>query len=270
MNSLRAAFSKHALRLLFIILLPAAVAAQTAQTSSDTRPAEELWEKAVAAKGGREQLQKVESLLIWYRATWRNFLGIVEHRGDVETLYAFPDKMWSWDDGLPPPFGLTVRWVDVSRNRHCTLYKGAAAPVCGAASNVRSPGDEGLVRAQYLYLLETRWVKPTPVGVSEGHVGLKSVDVLRTRFREMRIDYFLDRKTHLPARVTVFFEKSGRVLESLDFSEYAAVGGVLMPGKQERGHINFQINPPYDESVFTRPPTLEAGPHAWRRPEPSR
>ena len=266
MNSLRAAFSKHALRLLFIILLPAAVAAQPAQTSSDTRRAEELWEKAVAAKGGREQLQKVESLLIWYSDTTRNFLGVVVHRGDVETLYAFPDKMWSWDDGLPAPFTLSVGWIDVSRNRSCRVSEGSKAVTCGAVRNVRSPGDEGLVRAQYLYLLETRWVKPTPVGVSEGHVGLKTVDVLRTRFREMRIDYFLDRKTHLPARVTVFFEKSGRVLESLDFSEYASVGGVLMPGKQVRGHINFQINPPYDETVFTRPPTLEAGPHAWHRP----
>jgi hypothetical protein len=266
MNSLRAVFPGRALRLLFIILLPAAVSAQAGQDSQDTRRAEALWEQAVAAKGGREQLQKVDSLLLWYRDTTRNFLGGVVHRGDVETLYVFPDKMWSWDDGLPPPFSLTVRWVDVSRNRRCTLYKGADAPVCGAARNVRSLGDEGLVRAQYLYLLETRWVKPTPVGVSGGHIGLKKVDVLRTRFREMRIDYYLDRKTHLPARVTVLFEKSGRELESLDFSEYAVVGGVMMPGKQERGHINFQINPPYDESVFTRPPTLEAGPHAWRLP----
>ncbi|HJQ34728.1 MAG TPA: hypothetical protein VJ866_21445 [Pyrinomonadaceae bacterium] len=265
MNSLRAAFSKHALRLLLILCLPAAVAAQSAQTAADTRSAEELWEKAVAAKGGREQLQKVNSLLLWYRDTWRNFLGIVEHRGDVEALYVFPDKIWSWDDGLPPPFTLSAGWIDVSRNRQCHISKGSGAVTCGAARNVRSPGDEGLVRVQYLYLLETRWVKPTPVGVSEGRIGLKKVDVLRTRFRENRIDYFLDRKTHLPLRVTVFFV-SGRVQESLDFSEYTNVGGVMMPGKQERGHINFQINPPYDETVFTRPPALEAGPHAWRLP----
>ncbi|HWW74394.1 MAG TPA: hypothetical protein VNZ44_03310 [Pyrinomonadaceae bacterium] len=266
MNLLRAAFSKHALRLLFVILLPTAVAAQGAQNIQDTRRAEELWEQAVAAKGGREQLQKVESLLLSYRSTWRNFLGIVEHRGDVEALYAFPDKIWSWDDGLPPPFTLSVGWIDVSRNKRCHISKGSGAVTCGPARNVRSPGDEGLVRVQYLYLLETRWVKPTPVGVSEARIGFKKVDVLQTRFRETRIDYYLDRKTHLPARVTVFFEKSGRELESLDFSEYADVGGVMMPGKQERGHINFQINPPYDEAVFTRPPALEAGPHAWRRP----
>jgi len=266
MNSLRAAFSKHALSLLFILCLPAAAAAQTARTSADAWLAQELWEKAVAAKGGREQLQKVESLLITYRSTWRNFLGIVEHRGDVETLYAFPDRLWSWDDDLPPPFGMSVGWVDLGRNRHCVLHKGATAPSCNTGRPPGGPGDRGLVRVQYLYLLETRWVRPTPVGVSEGRIGLKKVDVLQTRFRETRIDYFLDRKTHLPLRVAFTEDPRQRTPVTYDFSEYVNVGGVMMPGKQERGHLNFQINPPYDEAVFTRPPTLEAGPHAWRLP----
>ena len=264
MNPLRAVFSRHALRLLFILLLPAAASAQAAHGSQDTRRAEELWEQAVAAKGGREQLYKVNGLLISYRDTVRNFLGVVVHRGDVETLYAFPDRLWSWDDGLPPPFSLTVRWVDLSRNRSCVLYKGAAAPTCDTAQPPGGPNDHGLAQTQYLYLLETRWVKPTPVGVSEGRIGLKKVDVLHARFRDNRIDYFLDRKTRLPLRVSVFYKDSKRATLSLDFSEYASVGGVMMPGGQHKGHINFQINPPYDEAVFTRPPSLEAGPHAWR------
>jgi hypothetical protein len=256
----------HALCLLFILLLPAAAAAQATQDSQDTRRAEELWEQAVAAKGGREQLHRVNSLLIYYRDTTRNFLGVVVHRGDVEALYVFPDKTWAWDDGLPPPFSLTVGWLDVARNRRCTLYKGATAPVCGPAEHKGSPADEGLTQTQYLYLLETRWVKPTPVGVTEGHIGLKKVDVLHTRFRNKRIDYFLDRKTHLPLRVSSFYGQSERATFSFDFSEYVSVGGVMMPGKQKSGHINFQINPPYDEAVFTRPPSFEAGPHAWRLP----
>jgi hypothetical protein len=264
MNSLRTVFPRHALCLLFIILLPAAAAAQSEHDSQDTQRAEALWEQAVAAKGGREQLYKVNSLLIYYSDTWRNFLGGVVHRGDFEALHVFPDKTWTWDDALPPPFSLTVSSLDVSRNRRCVLYKGAAAPTCGAAEHPRSPADEWLAQTQYLYLLETRWVKPTPVGVSEGRIGLKKVDVLHARFRERRIDYFLDRKTHLPLHVSVFHGTSARATISLDFSEYVNLGGLMMPGKQKHGHINFQINPPYDEAVFTRPPSLEAGPHAWR------
>lgn len=260
-------FSRRALGLLFILLLPApAASAQSARDAQDARRAEALWEQAVAAKGGREQLYKVNSLLLSYRETARNFLGVVVHRGDVAALHVFPDKTWSWDDGLPPPFGLTVGWVDLGRNRRCTLHKGAAAPACGPAARAGSPGDEGLVRAQYLYLLETKWVKPAPSGVSEARVGLRRVDVLHTRFRDERIDYFLDRKTRLPLRVSVFYKDGERATLTLDFSEYASVGGVMLPGRQKNGRINFQLNPAYDEAVFTRPPSIEAGPQAWRLP----
>jgi hypothetical protein len=261
MNSLRADFARYALCLLLILFLSAASSAQDAQ---DSRRAEELWEQAVAAKGGREQLYKVNSLLISYRDTVRNFLGVVVHRGDFEALHVFPDRTWTWDGALPPPFTLSVSSLDVSRNRRCRISEGAPTPTCGAAEHPALPADEGLVQVQYLYLLETRWVKPTPVGVTEERIGLKKVDVLHARFREKRIDYFLDRKTHLPLRVSVFHGRSERATLSYNFSEYAIIGGVMMPGKQMSGHINFQINPPYDESVFTRPPSLEAGPHAWR------
>jgi hypothetical protein len=261
MNSLRPVFARHAFRLLFILLLPAAA---SAQDSRDARRAEALWEQAVAAKGGRGRLYEVGSLLISYRDTARNFLGVVVHRGDFEALHVFPDRIWTWDDALPPPFKLTVGWLDLGRNRRCVLYEGAAAPACAAAERPGPPADEGLVQTQYLYLLETRWVKPTPVGVGAGRVGLKKVDVLHARFRDRRIDYFLDRETRLPLRVSVFRGTGARATLSLDFSEYASVGGVMLPGRQGRGRIDFQINPPYDESVFTRPPSLEAGPHAWR------
>ena len=254
----------RALGLFFILSLPAPALAQAGRGAADVWLAEELWERAVAAKGGREQLRRVGSLLISYRDTVRNFLGVVVHRGDVETLHVFPDRTWSWDDGLPPPFTLTVGWLDVSRNRRCVLYKGAAAQTCGPAERPGSPADEGLAQAQYLYLLETRWVRPAPVGVSEGRVGRRQVDVLHTRFRDRRVDYSLDRKTHLPLRVSVFYGDAERATLTLDFSEYVNVGGVMMPGRQGRGRINFQINPPYDEAVFTRPPSIEAGPKAWR------
>ena len=258
-------FIKHALRVLFILTLPASAFAGETQESQNTRQAQALWEQAVAAKGGREQLYRVNSLLISYRDTVRNFLGVVVHRGDVETLYAFPGRMWGWDDGLPPPFSLTVTLLDVGRDRRCALYKGAAAPVCDPARRKGVEPDEGLVQAQLLYLLETRWVKPTPVGVTREWVGLKKVDVLHARFQDKRVDYFLDGKTHLPVRVSIFYGASERTALSFEFSDYAPVGGVQMPGKQKSAKINFDLNPAYDEGVFTRPPSVEAGPKAWRR-----
>jgi hypothetical protein len=255
---------EHAFLVFFILLLPTSAVADEIQESQSTRQAQALWEQAVAAKGGREQLYRVNSLLMSYQETVRNFLGIVVHRGDVETLYVFPDKMWGWDDGLPPPFHLTVNLLDIGRDRRCTLYKGTAAPICGPVRQGKTQPDEGLVQVQLLYLMETKWVKPTPVGVGEERIDSKKVDVLHARFQDKRVDYFLDRKTHLPVRVSIFYGGGERPTISVELSDYAPVGGVLMPGKQKKGKINFQINTPYDEGVFTRPPSIEAGPHAWR------
>jgi len=257
---------KYILWLLAIFLLPVQAIANQAQESESTQQAKELWEQAIAAKGGREQLYKINSLVMSYQETVRNVLGIIVHRGTVERLYVFPDKSWGWDDGLPPPFHLTVGVLDLARNLRCTLYEGAQKPVCGPAKQGASPANEGLNQAQYLYLMETIWVKPVPLNVTKESIGLKKVDVLHTQFENKRIDYFLDRKTHLPLRVAVFYGASDRPTLAYDLSEYVNINGVQMPGKQKKGRINFEINPSYDESIFTRPPSIEAGPKAWQRP----
>jgi hypothetical protein len=228
-------------------------------------PAEILWEQAIAAKGGREQLHQVTNLVMSYRETVRNFLGFAVHQGVVERLYVFPNRSWGWDDGLPPPFRLSTSWLDVEQNRRCTIYAGSAAPICGPAKQKGSPADEGITQVQYLYLMETKWVKPTPISVTKGNIGLKQVDVLHTRFDDKRVDYFLDRKTHLPVRVAVFYKESERAMLMFDFSDYVTVNGIQMPGRQKKGKINFQINAAYDENIFTRSPSVEAGPKAWQR-----
>ena len=225
--------------------------------------AQKLWDVAITAKGGRERLHEVSSLLIWYQETTRNFLGIVVHRGHVESLYVFPGKLWSWDDGLPPPFRLNVGVLDLDRNFSCRAHLDSKSPICGSAGKMGA--REGIDEAQYLYLMETKWIKPTPISVSKERIGLKTVDVLETQWEDKRILYFLNRKTHLPQRVAVFRGNSKKPRLSLDFSEYAIVSGVQMPGKQKRGRINFILNPHYDESVFSRTPSISAGPKAWQR-----
>jgi hypothetical protein len=203
--------------------------------------------------------------VVSYRETARNFLGVALHRGIVERLYVFPDKSWEWDDGLPPPFSLSVRSLNLERNLSCYMYAGASAPVCGPAKQGSASPGEGITQAQYLCLMETRWVKPIPLGATKGSIGLKKVDVLHTRLGSKRVDYFLDRKTHLPVRVAVFHDGRDRAALTADLSEYVSVGGLRMPGKQKRGRISFRINPSYDEGIFNRAPSLEAGPRAWQR-----
>ena len=110
--------------------------------------------------------------------------------------------------------------------------------------------------------METRWVRPVPLDVTKSE---SKFDVLHTRLGDKRIDYFLDRKTHLPMRVAVFYGSSGKPTLTVEFSEYVRVGAIQMPGKQKRARVSFQINPSYDESIFIRLPSVTAGPHAWQR-----
>lgn len=252
----------NVLTLFISLFLVASLGGDAFQESQSARDAKALWEQALVAKGGRDQLYGVNSLVLSYQEAVRNFLGIVVHRGIVERLYVFPDKSWGWDDGLPPPFRLSIQSVDLERNVRCHVYAGTK-PTCGVARQTGSPSeDEGILQAQYLYLMETRWVRPIPFDVTKS--GSK-FDVLHTRLGDKRIDYFLDRKTHLPMRVAVFYGSSDNPTLTVEFSKYVRVGAIQMPGKQKRASISFQINPPYDEGIFTRLPSLTTGPHAWRR-----
>ena len=229
----------------------------------DAARARELWQKAITAKGGREQLYKVKTLRIWYNETTRNFLGIPVHRGFVNRLYVLPNKVWAWDDGLPPPFHLSVAWLDIDQDKRCTLYQGAAKSVCGPARQGTSM-QEGLTQAQYLYLMESQWVKPQPIGASTRSVGGSKLDVVRTTFENKTIDYFLDRKTHLPVRVDVFYNGSPHSTLAVEFSNYLMVDGINLPTKQKSTSINFEINTAYNATLFDRPPSIAAGPDAWK------
>ena len=231
---------------------------------SERQEALMLWEQLIAAKGGRESLYRIDSLAMSYEETVRNFLGLVVHRGPVERLYAFPYKSWEWDDGLPPPFRRTVRLLNIEKNLRCFLYSGVPGPKCGPVAQSISPADEGISQVQYLYLMETKWVKPIPIKITKDRIGLKGVDVLHTRFQNKRIDYFLDRKTHLPIRIAVFYGRDDRATLSVDISDYVNVSGIKMPTKQKKGTIQFQINPEFDNEIFNVPPTLEKGPYGWR------
>ena len=248
---------------LFLLVVAASTMGRSIDQSEDQTNARLLWEKAISAKGGRDQLHNVRSLVMSYEETVRNFLGIVVHRGTVERLYVFPDKRWEWDDGLPPPFRLTVRSLDIEHDVRCYFYEGASAPKCKRATD--SPeAEESLTQFQYLYLLETKWVKPIPFDVSVERIGLKKVNVVHTRFSDKRINYWLDRKTHLPIRVALFYGTGDKPRLTVDFSEYAPVAGIQMPQRQNRGRISFEINPDYDNQIF-RSLSPPAGPKAWRR-----
>jgi len=250
-------------RFLLALVLLASLFAAVNVYGQDAARARELWERAIIAKGGREQLYKVKTLHIWYTETTRNVFGVVVHRGLVNSIYDFPNRVWSWDDGLPSPFHLSVGWLDIEQNKRCILYQGAADPVCGPVIHTTFPA-EGITQVQYLYLMESRWVKPEPIGVSAGRVGGKKVEILQTRIQDKVINYSLDRNTNLPVRIEVFYKGSTRATLTVDLSDYAPVDGIQMPTKRKSAKLNFEINPSYNVSLFKALPSIAAGPDVWK------
>jgi hypothetical protein len=232
------------------------------------REAQQVWELGVAAKGGRERLRSVRSMLVSVKT--RHYLNV--------ELHAFPDKFWRLSS-LPEPLGRSALMYNLELGFGYTAD--GERPGGGAVKLHESSLGGGRVvleDAQLFYLMETRWAKPTPVSVSSGEVNGRRADVVRTILGDRTVDFYLDRKTRLPLKVALISKTDGKVYWYKTFSEYADVGGIQMPlvvrpdggGKLP---TSFQFNVEYDERIFERPPSALAAPDAWRTeplPGPSR
>lgn len=247
---------------------------QELKTQENTRPeAERLWEQAIAAKGGRERLYAVENMVVSSRLQGRkNLVKRVEF--PAEELYVFPNKLWRWVDSRPSPLGLQVEMFDLERSIGYFAYPND--PTSPRKRTEIYPRERQFIfYAQLLYLMESRWLKPKPLAAGAERIGFKQYDVVETLVNRERVDFYLDRKTHLPTRVVIHYassasEKAYNIVFDLD--NYAEVSGIQMPQKVTRvgnlvnevERVNYQLNVAYDESLFERPPTIEAGAEAWK------
>ena len=238
---------------------PQAVRREPVPATSATRDhAQALWEQAIKAKGGRERLCAVESVVVmWYGRglfTGRRLRGVV--------LYAFPDRLWWWWDQRPTKLGTDVRSYDAARRPN--------------------PEDSlDLLSEQLQDFMETRWLKPEPLWVERATVRGKSADMIHTREGdEYLADFYIDPETHLPERVVVF-ARSRREENLGDFyrchearlDDYAPIQGIQMPRmvalwSSGLSPAVYQINVRYDREVFERKPRFEDGPFAWEEKKP--
>lgn len=219
--------------------------------------ARELWEQAIAAKGGRERLYSVRNLLCSTRDRKYSDVG----------LYVFPDKMWTYI-AAPEPFGRSADMYNLERG---IAYQASDSNPYSATELHKDSvggGDVLITNAQIFSLLETRWLQPTPVGVSNGKVGRRETDVVRTVINDELVDFYLDRETHLPLKIA-FLQNDGRAYYYATLSDYRLVDGIQIPHKmnyKDTGNVseNCRFNVEYDKSLFERPPTVAAGPDAWK------
>jgi len=138
--------------------------------------------------------------------------------------------------------------------------------------------------AQLYYLVETQWLKPRPVQVHSGMIEHQPVDIIQTvvHFPQApravdagyRVDFHLDKFSHLPLEIAFPSDDSqgtsyGRGTYYVRLADYADENGIQIPRKI--GHmrkpdipVTVQFNVDYDANIFERPPSVKAGPDAWR------
>ena len=262
---------------MFLLLLSAAVVArqdgaQQMQADKERREAERTWEQMVKVKGGRVRLHAVTNMLL-IMGDKPNNIGI--------RLYDYPDKYWHWTKAPPSP---EVAWVTMANLEHQVLL---------IASNAGLTHSERLteerrqairwerLREACAYLLEINWLQPTPLRVTRQRIGKKLMDVIETRLhdaeteREERMDFVVEPESLLVYRVIQYYE--GKPLSYYCFDDYTTVDGIQMP--RRTGDIDYQFwnkecrypyalkvqfNVDYDRRIFERPPSVEAGPEAWK------
>src|SRR5882724_1387241 len=215
--------------------------------------AQRLWEQAIAAKGGRERLYAVRNLVVFHG----------EGKRDV-ALYVFLNKLWQRTDFRPTPLGLWVEMHNLERNLSYTINHADPVPRNEGRGSNLFRGAPALTDAQRYYLLETQWMKPKPVKVATGRVGPQETDVVETLSDGSRVDFHLDRKSHLPLEVAIPSDDSigtsyGRGTYYVTFSDYREVSGIQMPHRvgfltNDKLPNAFEINVDYDEQIFERPP----------------
>jgi hypothetical protein len=281
----------------FVLLCAEAAQGQ----NNNLEKAKELWEKVIAARGGRENLYAVKTLVVSTKSY--NPANSKEFRNThLEDLYVLPDKWWTWLDQRPG-FPLGIRQYDFGKEigyEEDDLSKGNNLSVftpIKAASNFQEKSSEAIrleklrserfyffkqafFEKQLLYLMETKSFQPVIESSRTERIKDKDFEVIEVSFRitEMtdggvvKIEYFLDPKTYLPSRIRVrtwFEETKTYHEEGFYLEDYIEVKGIKFPqvirrGKKTDSKTTYYVNEPYNETLFNQPPKIEAGAKGWK------
>lgn len=221
----------------------------------------EIWDKTIAAKGGRAQLHKISNFLVVRRQTKLKQLPV------NVGLFVLPDWYWSWwnSGGI---FGTEV-WVHGSTGTWRASEDIQGHGILWLPPSQKT-GDE--LRDQVLFLMETKWFQPTILSLTEERLGRDKVDVVTVGVDQDRVKYYIDKKTSLVRRVSPLGKYGNVVLEAVDMMDYQPVQGIMMPSRTrspEAGtyRLEFAFDVEYDPEIFNRKPAIEDGPEGWKPPK---
>ena len=290
MNRLR---SLVCIAVIFICAASTVAHANSQYVDTDRERAETLWEEAIRAKGGRQRLHAIESFVISSTIDYHLITpafgtyvspGHADSESERERLYAMPGKAWLWE--YTPQFHVSLEATVMNMERNLCMVTlapiGPMRSVPGLSFCVPTLWTQRLIQDPALYLMETRWVRPKPVRTRTEGKGKKQQDVIEAEVGQLRLDFYLDRKTHLPAKV-VTEESPGepRLPRRMDlmvtFEDYAEVDGIQMPRRlireplltevvrRDTERAKYRFNVAYDEKIFTHPIPKNAKSKDWEQ-----
>ena len=237
----------------------------SAQTNDSVQEAQQLWELAVAAKGGRERLYNVRNLVVTSNSSGR----MKKDKIRLESVYVFPDKWWFWDDQRPSRFGLSVSMYNWETGKQYVITD--TEPNFIGLEQVSPNFQNTNLAGVTPDLLETKWNQPKPIRAFAGKVGSQAVDIVQTELLGKRIDFALDKETHLVVRVVAYSENQKPAATS-KLADYIDVDGIKMPSTvifensdgDDKYKRQYRFNVEYNEDIFKFPPPLQAGSTAWQ------
>jgi len=246
---------------------------ETVQSKKERIEAERVWEQMVKVRGGRDKLHSISNILLTK--------GINADSVQIE-LYVYPNRYWEWsrNKALRDSLWITMANLDTGVFvvvEHETLVANRHKLSEAERTNYR----ESYLIAACRFLLETKWLRPTPIRVTRKKLGKEQVDVVETRFttlseyKNWRVDFYIDPESLVVKGVENYGddEIAGRYTS---FQGYTTVEGIDVPqkfgvslsikdfSKIYYSSLSFRFNVDYDKRLFETSPSMNAGPDAWK------
>jgi len=257
---------------------------QKSQKKENFSSAEQLWEKVIEAKGGRKKLHEVNNLVVSFDGVGyalrfkRNQTREESFSAREESVYVFPNKLWQWKDARPYVFGLQVEMFNLETNRyyrvvdHGPEYDPVENPYREMELTEIQKQEliSSMIYAHILYLLESNWMKPTLLGITEAREGLKKVTMIQIQFGQYQAHYVLDEKTLLPIKVSTYKQVNEQLKfqDEYELKDYKETNGVMMPqALKHNGNVQkqtYKINVEYNKNIFITTIKIEDGTEAWK------
>lgn len=254
-----------------ITLLNGNVLAQTREVSTGEQlEAERIWNLVVKAKGGQERLSGVDNMLV------ETTLGVLITRGKKHitrrtSLDVFPNKSWDYSDERPSVFGVTQLMLNYD---NMTTYFGVPDVGERRVEQIESRHREwkGRQNGLIMLLLGGKWLKPKLLRSESTKIDSTKVYRIETEFDGRRVDFFIDKRSNLPIRVSFHnfgLDNQSRIM-SVSLSDYSETSRIMMPrtsfisGNSVPQNMTFHFNVEYDREIFVKPPT-DPTPDSWKR-----